>query len=227
MHISLHHQPGNTAARVLLAPGESCTTEAGAMIAMSAHMKLETSTHKRGKGSIGRAVKRLLAGESLFLNHFYCEGTEGEVWLGTDLAGDMQSLRLDEESLIVQGGSFLAAESAVNIDMAWQGFKSFFSGERIFWVKLEGTGNILLSSFGAIYPIDVDGEVIVDTGHIVAFEETLDFSISKAGRSWISSFLGGEGLVCRISGRGRVWCQSHNPGNFGAALSPGLKVRRA
>ena len=46
----------------------------------------------------------------------------------------------------------------------------------------------------------VDGEYIVDTGHIVAFNETLNFSLSKAGKSWMSSILGGEGLVCRFQG---------------------------
>ena len=85
----------------------------------------------------------------------------------------------------------------------------------------------MLSSFGAIYPVEVDGEYIVDSGHIVAFNETLDFTITKAGKSWIHSFLSGEGLVCKFKGKGTVWCQSHNPGSFGASLTPSLKPRSA
>ena len=88
---------------------------------------------------------------------------------------------------------------------------------------MKGSGKIILSSFGAIYPVEVDGEYIVDTGHIVAFNETLNFSITKAGKSWWHSFLGGEGLVCKFKGRGTVWCQSHNPSSFGNALTPGFK----
>ena len=81
------------------------------------------------------------------------------------------------------------------------------------------------SEFGAIYPIEVDGEYIVDTGHIVAFQESLNFSISKAGTSWINSYFGGEGLVCRFKGKGTVWCQSHNDNSFGFTLTPGLTPR--
>ncbi len=227
MQIELMHRPGNTAAKVVLQAGEACTAEAGAMIAMSGDMDITTTTHKRGKAGVLKAIKRMIAGESLFLNHFHPKGASGEVWFGTDLAGDMMTLKLDNESLIVQNSSFLACDEAIDIDLGWQGFKSILSGESVFWLNLKGSGDIVVSSFGAIYPIEVDGEYIVDTGHIVAFNETLDFTITKAGKSWLHSFLGGEGLVCKFQGRGTVWCQSHNPRSFGMALTPSLLVRKA
>ncbi|MEZ5505951.1 MAG: TIGR00266 family protein [Gammaproteobacteria bacterium] len=225
MDIELLHRPGNTAAKITLQEGEVCTTESGAMIAMSGNMDITTSTHKKGKGGILKAIKRMVAGESLFLNHFEPKGGSGELWLGTALAGDMVSLTLDNENLIVQGSSFLACEEGIDIDLGWQGFKSILSGESVFWVNLKGQGKIVLSSFGAIYPIEVDGDYIVDTGHIVAFNETLNFSITKAGSSWLHSIIGGEGLVCKFSGKGTVWCQSHNPVSFGKAISSGLRPR--
>ena len=83
----------------------------------------------------------------------------------------------------------------------------------------------MINSFGAIYPVEVDGEYIVDTGHIVAFNETLDFSVTKAGGSWATAIFGGEGLVCRFHGKGTVWCQSHNMNSFGQTLGPKLKTR--
>ena len=95
----------------------------------------------------------------------------------------------------------------------------------MFWIHLTGAGKVVLNSFGAIYPVEMDGEYIVDTGHIVAFQETLDFKVTKAGKSWMSSFLGGEGLVCRFRGKGTVWCQSHNQTSFGHTLGPMLKTR--
>jgi uncharacterized protein (TIGR00266 family) len=95
----------------------------------------------------------------------------------------------------------------------------------MFWVKCSGTGDLLFNSFGAIYPVDVDGAYIVDTGHIVAFEETLSFEMTKAASSFIGSFLGGEGLVCRFNGRGRVWVQSHQPDAFGRSVGPLLLPR--
>lgn len=226
MHVEFSHQPGNTAARIQLAQGESCTSESGAMIAMSGNMDITTSTHKKGSGSVMKAVKRLLSGESLFLNHFEPRSGTGEIWLGSTLAGDMMEYQLNNESLIVQSGSFLACESGVEIDLGWQGFKSLLSGESVFWLNLKGQGKVVLSSFGAIYPVQVNGEYIVDTGHIVAFNETLDFTLTKAGKSWINSLLGGEGLVCKFKGRGTVWCQSHNPSAFGKTIGPKLRPRK-
>lgn len=227
MQIDFIHQPGNTAARIVLAGGETLTTEGGAMIAMSGHLHVETTTHKKGSGGFIKAVKRMFAGESLFLNHFSAVHEAGELWLGSALAGDMMRYELDGESLIVQAGSFVACEHGVNMDMGWQGFKNLLSGESMFWLCMSGKGQLILNSFGAIYPIEVDGEYIVDTGHIVAFNETLDFTLTKAGKSWLSSLLGGEGLVCKFKGRGTVWCQSHNSKSFGNSLSSGLKPRRA
>ena len=224
MHVELVCQPGNTAAKVSLRPGEICTAESGAMLAMSANMQITTSTHKKQSGSIFKAVKRMLAGESLFLNHFETQQDDGEVWLGTGLAGDMLVMPLNNDNLIVQSGSFLACDQGIEVDMGWQGFKSLLSGESMFWLKLKGSGTVVLSSFGAIYSIEVNGDTIVDTGHIVAFSETLQFSITKAGKSWLQSMLGGEGMVCKFSGRGTVWCQSHNAGSFGALLGPSLKA---
>jgi uncharacterized protein (TIGR00266 family) len=225
MDIELVHRPGNSAARIVLSAGESITAESGAMIAMSGDMGITTSTHKRGSGSVLKAMKRMLAGESLFLNHFQSPRAGGEVWLGTPLAGDMFVHTLDQERLIVQGGSFVACESGVEIDMGWEGFKTFLSGESMFWVHLQGSGKVIVNSFGAIYSQEVDGEFIVDTGHIVAFTETLNFSLTKAGSSWLHSMLGGEGLVCRFKGKGTVWCQSNNPRSFGALLGPNLRPR--
>lgn len=225
MQIEFMHQPGNTAARVELNPGETLTAEGGAMIAMSGHLGVSTTTHKKGKGGLLKAAKRLLAGESLFLNHFSADTKGGEVWLGTPLAGDMMHYELDRETLIVEAGSFLACAHQVEIDMGWQGFKNLLSGESLFWLKLSGSGAVILNAFGAIYPVEVDGEYIVDTGHIVAFNESLEFSLTKAGKSWLSSMLGGEGLVCKFRGRGTVWCQSHNQQSFGSSVGPSLKPR--
>jgi uncharacterized protein (TIGR00266 family) len=225
MEIELVHRPGNSAARITLGAGESVTAEAGAMIAMSGDVSVTTTTHKRGSGSFTKSVKRLFAGESLFLNHFQSPRAGAEVWLGTPLPGDMLAVTLDRESLIVQGGSFVACEPGVEVDLGSQGFRTLLSGESLFWVQLKGSGKALLNSFGAIYPQQVEGEFIVDTGHIVAFNETLKFSLTKAGGSWLHSIVGGEGLVCKFQGRGTVWCQSNNPRGFGAALTPTLRVR--
>lgn len=226
MNIDIKYGPGNAAACIQLDGGEQVTAEGGAMIGMSKGVTIKTEAMKRSQGGLLGALKRMAAGESFFINTFTAGHAGGDVWVAATLPGDMAVLELDGSAkIIVQSGSYVATSTDVSIDLGWAGFKSLFSKEGLFWIQLGGTGQAVINSFGAIFAIDVDGEYIVDTGHIVAFEETLDFSLSKAGKSWMSSFLGGEGLVCKFKGRGRVWCQSHNSPGFGRTLGPKLKPR--
>jgi len=224
MQIEIVHGPGNSAAKILLAQGESCIAEGGSMISMRGGIHLETATHQRNRSIMG-GLKRLVGGESFFQNYYTATADNAEVLLSATLPGDMVVLNPSPVGLIVEGGAFVVRASSVEMDMSWQGLKSIFSGESLFWLKMSGNGPLVLSGFGAIYSIEVDGEYIVDTGHILAFEETLNFSISKAGGSWISSFLGGEGLVCKFTGKGRIWCQSHHAPAFGGTIGPLLRPR--
>ncbi len=224
MQIDIQYRPANAAARVVLQPGETVTAEGGAMISMSPNVTIETTTIQRGKGGLLSGIKRMVAGENFFLNHFTAQRQSGEIWLSSGMPGDMVVRQLDGLALIIQSGSFVASDQGVSIDASFQGIgKALFSGESMFWLRASGTGQIVLNSFGAIYPIHVDGEYIVDTGHIVAYEETLEFNIVKAGKSLIGSLLGGEGLVCKFRGTGTVWCQSHNDKGFGKTIGPMLK----
>lgn len=226
MDIEIQLGPGSSAAKVSLESGETLTAEGGSMIAMSSDMSLTTSTYKKNKGGVLKALKRMVSGESFFMNHYEPGSNGGDVYLSTALPGDMMTMELNGQGLVVQGGSYVASSHDIEIDFSWQGLKSAFSGEGLFWLNINGTGKIIVNSFGAIYPIEVDGDYIVDTGHIVAFDETLDFKITKAGKSWISSFLGGEGLVCKFKGKGTVWCQSHNDTSFGQVVGPKLRPRK-
>jgi uncharacterized protein (TIGR00266 family) len=141
------------------------------------------------------------------------------------LPGDMLVKKLYGEKLVVAGGALVACDSQVQIELEWQGMKSILSGESLFWIKAKGHGELLLNSLGFIYPVQVDGEYIVDTGHIVAFEETLQFNISTVSKNWFDAFLSGEGFICRFKGKGTVWCQSHNPNSYGQQLTSYLKPR--
>lgn len=225
MQIDIQLRPGSAMAKATLLPGEHLTAEAGSMICMSPDMQITTTTHKRNSGNIFGALKRVLSGEGFFMNHYTAGAKGGDVYLAANISGDMMTHQLTGNKIIVQGGSFVACSENINVDFNWQGFKSVLSGESMFWLSISGEGQVVLNSFGIIYPIEVDGDYIVDTGHIVAFDETLNFSITKAGKSWISSFLGGEGLVCKFHGKGTVWCQSHNSNAFGLALGPKLKPK--
>ena len=227
MQIEILQRPAASAARLTVSRGETITCEVGAMIAMSSGFAVETSARQRGaRGGIMSGIKRVFAGENFFLNHFTAQDEGQHVIIGPRLLGDICHHHLRDGSLIVQGSSWLASTAEISIDATFAGFSNaLFSGESVFWVKCTGYGDILLSSFGAIYEVDIDGSYVVDTGHIVAYEDSLQFRVGKAGSSLIGSFLGGEGLVCKFSGQGKLYCQSHNPPSFGKLLGPKLRPR--
>jgi uncharacterized protein (TIGR00266 family) len=225
MKVEILHQPESAVARIDLAPMEEITAEAGAMVAMSSTIHANTTLRKGKGGGIMGGLKRMLAGESLFLSVFRSSNTPGEVYLAPSFMGDILPYQLTSTGLVVQSTSYLASTGGVDLVLGFQGMRSLFSGESIFWLDVTGEGLVLLESFGAIYEIPVDGEYIVDTGHIVAFEKSLSFTIGKANPSWIGAFLGSEGLVCRFKGKGRLFCQTHNPGAFGKQVGSQLPPR--
>ncbi len=227
MNVELLSRPANTAAKLTLSAGETVTTEGGAMIAMSDDMQVDTRVRKREGARIMSGFKRMLGGEGLFLNYFTAGPAGGELYLATALPGDMEVVTLKSAvPLQVQSSSFVACEQPVDLDAKWGGLKNVFSGESLIWLRLSGEGRAVINSFGAIYAVEVDGEFVVDTGNIAAFEETLDFSVTKAGRSLVGSFAGGEGLVTRFQGRGTVYCQTHADRMFGRRLTPHLRPKK-
>ncbi len=225
MKVELLHQPDSAIACVTLDAGEEIIAEAGAMIAMNDSIQVDTTLRQGRGGGILGGLKRMVAGESLFLSTFRSFKNGEEVWLAPKLIGDLLVYEMQGQDLIVQATSYLACSSQIDIDLGFQGLKSVFSGESIFWLTISGYGTLLITSFGGIYQIDVDGEYIVDTGHIVAFERSLDFSVTKPGSSWLGAFLGGEGLVAKFQGRGKLFCQTHNPGVFGSLIGSMLPAR--
>lgn len=72
----------------------------------------------------------------------------------------------------------------------------------------------MLSCYGAIDRIRLaDGEkVVVDSGHMVAFEDTMTFETRRAAKGkTVQSVTSGEGFIMEFSGPGEVMTQSRNP----------------
>lgn len=180
--------------------GKMVKVEAAAMAGMDTNMEMKTKL----KGGF----KRFLSGESLFINEFTAKNGDAEIQIAPASPGDIDHVYLDNQSIFLQNSAFVASGSEIDVQSKWQGFtKGFFSGENFFLIKCTGKGDVWFNSYGGIIPIDVDGSYVVDTGHIVAFTEGLDYSISSVG-GYKSLFFSGEGLVCRFSGTGRVWIQT-------------------
>lgn len=226
MHAEILERPSASVVKLTLHRAETVVCEVGSMVAMSTGFSVETSASQKGGGGLWGGVKRMVSGENFFLNHFTATANDQNLILGPGLCGDIVHHTLRGGALLVQGSSWLASGPGITVDGSFQGIsKALFSGEGMFWVKCTGVGDVFLNSFGAIYEVPIDGTYIVDSGHIVAFEDTLQFEVSKLGDSWIQSFLSGEGLVCHFRGKGKLYCQSHNPPSFGKVLGPLLRPR--
>ena len=166
----------------------------------------------------------MLGGESLFLSEFTAVGKGGELYISPGVPGDIQHYYIDGTGLMIQSSGFVASSTTVEIDSKFQGFKGFFSGESLFLIKTTGQGDIWFSSYGAIVEIPIAGDYIVDTGYIVAFEDTLNYSVEMLGglsfKGLRTGILGGEGLVCRFRGNGRLWVQSRKLSTLINFLNP-------
>jgi uncharacterized protein (TIGR00266 family) len=224
------YQPSFSLAVVSLERGESIMAESGAMISMSPTIKLEAQMS--GGGLFG-ALKSAVGGESLFRTTFTAESGPGEVTLAPSTLGDILSVPLSGNRFFVQPGSYLAGDPRLNIGVQGS-VRGMLAGEGLFLLTVEGNGLLLLSSFGAIHEkyLGPGEEYIVDTGHIVSFEDSVQYHLEKAtGKSqglggflkgMVQSGLSGEGLVCRYRGPGRIYIQTRQFPSFARQLLPFL-----
>ena len=173
----------------------------------------------RLKGGLLKSIGRAFGGESMIVNTFTASGGSGEVVFAPGPMGDMQHVRLQGDRVLLQRGAYVASSEGVEIDGKWEGFRGFFSGEGMVLLQARGDGDLWFNTYGAMLEIDVRDGYFVDTGYIVAFEDTLQYEVTVLPGlsigSKIKSFLfGGEGLVCRFSGEGKLWIQTRTVNPF-------------
>ena len=221
MRTSIEFDPSYSLLTVELDPGESIKAETGAMVAQAG---VDMKTGMGGGGLFG-GIRRMIGGESFFLNTFTGERSGGWVSLAPPSPGDIGSFDLEPgTNLFIQSSSFLACTENVDTDTQFQGFRGFFSGESLFFIRAyaeRGSGTVFYNSYGAIkqVPVTPGQELVVDTGHLVAFSDDVEYSIGKVGG--IGSLIaGGEGLVMRFRGNGHVWVQSRNLASLADKLMP-------
>ena len=197
--------------RVKLKHGQDIQAEAGKMVYKSPSVQWETRMTGKGVGGkLMGALKRKLTGESLFLTHFT---GEGEVGFAGDFPGRIQAFELAPgQSVLVQRDGFIMAEGSVQLDIAFTKKlgAGFFGGEGFILQKLTGPGAAFVHGGGDFIEFKLSpGEVIqVDTGCIVAFDESVRYDVQFAG-GIATSIFGGEGLfLATLTGPGRAVVQS-------------------
>lgn len=219
MDYEILNRPSYSLLKLYMKGGESIEAEAGAMVSMSQEIEIETSA----KGGVFGALKRnILGGESFFINKFKAIDN-GELLLAPALPGDMARTELKGKTIYVQSGSYIASSNEINVNTKWGGAKTFFSKEGLFLLKISGTGNLFISSFGAIHEIELEEgqKYTVDTGHMVAFEEGVNYTVKRVG-GLKSTLFSGEGLVVELTGPGKIMIQSRSTDSFLSWLIPKL-----
>ena len=103
--------------------------------------------------------------------------------------------------------------------LATAGFVSGISREGFFKLEAHGPGTIWFGAYGGLVGKEIDGEYIVDTSHLVAYEPQLKLKLQMAGGIF-SSFFSGEGLVTRVEGNGKIWIQTRSIGGLAGWLNP-------
>ena len=202
--------------------GESIKSQAGAMVAVGGGLTLEGKVDGGGFKAIGR----MFSGESFFMQHVIADAGGGWALLASPAPGSITEVEIKPGTeLTVQKSGFLAGTSGIEVSSKVQSLaRGFFSGEGFFVVKLTGAGAAFLSTYGEAQTLDIAaGESIaIDNGHLITWESSLAYEITKAASSWFSAFTTGSGFVCRFTGPGRVIVQTRNPWSLGAWISPYL-----
>ncbi len=201
-------------ARVRLKPGQEIYAEAGKMIFKTPGVFWETRMSGHGIGDrILGALKRKLMGESLFLTYFRTTGAGGEVGFAGNYPGKIQAFPLPAgQALLVQREGFLFAQSPARLDIAFirKLGAGFFGGEGFILEKLTGPGVVFVHAGGDFVEFNLaPSETLqVESGHIVAFDESVAYDIQFVGGIKTALF-GGEGLfLATLTGPGKVIVQS-------------------
>jgi uncharacterized protein (TIGR00266 family) len=208
---------------VTLDPGEAMVAEAGAMMYLESDIEMGTSLSmkKDAGGLFGRlfeAGKRVVTGESFFITVFANQGgVRRDCAFGAPYPGHVVPLELAEHQgrILCQKDSFLCAAQGVEVDIAFT--KRFgaglFGGEGFILQRLSspsGQGQAFLHAGGSVIRRELaQGELLrIDTGCIVAFDETVDYSIQSVP-GIKNKLFGGEGLFyAALRGPGTVWMQT-------------------
>ena len=201
--------------------GECMMTEKGSMSWMTPNMKMETTSN----GGIGKALGRMLAGDSIFQNRYTAEGGEGMIAFASSFPGTILPVEITpDRPVIVQKSAFLAGVESVDISLFLQKKlgAGFFGGEGFIMQKLSGEGIVFVEIDGSTVEYDLAPrqQMIVDTGYLAMMDATCSMDIT-AVKGAKNMFFGGEGAFNTvITGPGKIVLQTMPVNSVAGALIP-------
>ncbi|MFB0921302.1 MAG: TIGR00266 family protein [Oscillospiraceae bacterium] len=213
------------AVTLTLQPGESIYTQSGGMTWMTDGIAMETNM----KGGLGKALGRMLSGESLFMATYTSQRPNTQITLAYYFPGSIIPLELGNgREFVCQKTAFLCATPGVALSAMVQKLKvGFFGGEGFIMQRLGGTGLAFLEIDGTVVAKDLaPGEVLkVDTGNIAAYEASMSYT-AETVKGFKNVLFGGEGLFLSIlRGPGRVYLQTVNISEFASKIIPYIPAK--
>ncbi|MBV9292242.1 MAG: AIM24 family protein [Frankiales bacterium] len=244
-----HQVVGNAMqmAVVSLEPGQTVYCEAGKFLWKTTNISVETRLTKpqgnqqgapaSASGFMKKALdvgKRVLAGESLAFQYYRADGSAGTIAFAGVLPGELRALELDgSRSWYAEKDAFVAAESSVDFDIAFSGLRTGIKGGEGFVLeKFTGKGTVFVAGAGnfiELNPAKYGGKLQIDTGCIVAFEDTVKYSVERVGalnaQTAMTAIFGGEGLsLATLEGDGQVILQSMTIEGLAKALRKNMGI---
>lgn len=204
---------------VVLNKNESIKLENGSMIYHENGISLEGKTNG---GLLGAIAKSFVSNESMFITHAISNRDGATIGIAPSILGSIAVLHCGEKQYTLNDGTFLACDTTIDLKIEKQKKLSttLIGGTGgLFNMATSGTGDVLINSFGDLIAIDLNQSTpfIVDNGHVVAWENTLDASMRIASGTF--GFKTGEGLVVEFLGKGRLYIQTRQMQNFAYQLS--------
>ncbi|MEN9868492.1 MAG: hypothetical protein RL748_4082 [Pseudomonadota bacterium] len=201
-----------------LAPGEVAIAESDAMSSMDADLDMKAVFNG---GFFKALLRKYLGGETLFVSHYKNNTSrERRLVLVQPTPGEIRRVDLPAGDILwLQPGAFLASSHEVKLSLRWAGLVSAIAREGLFKIEVRGPGTVWYGAYGALLEKEIDGEYIVDTSHLVAYEKGIKLKLQLAGGIF-SSFFGGEGLVTRVQGKGKIVIQTRSVSGLAGWLKP-------
>ena len=193
------------AVTIKLNQGESIYTQSGGMTWMSENMEMSTNM----KGGLFKGVGRMLSGDSIFMATYTAKKYPGEITISATFPGEI---------------IFLCAEPSVNLSVTTnKSIKGgFFGGEGFIMQEVKGRGKVFLEIDGSVVvkALNHGEKIIVDTGHIAAYERSVKYD-AKMVKGFKNMLFGGEGLfLTTLTGPGKVYLQTMTMPSFAERIMP-------
>jgi uncharacterized protein (AIM24 family) len=208
MQYSIHGELAQVA-DLTLDKGETCWASKGSIVAIDPGLGW---TLKVPGGASG-AARRMMSGEGIALTYVTATADGQRATLAANQPGKIVAWNLDDGPVITTRGSFVSAFGPrvdIDVRVAKRAGAAFFGGAGLFLQHISGSGTVLVHGSGDFIERQLaEGEtMLVSTGNLAAFAESVDYDIQGVAGCRRMAF-GGEGLfMTRLAGPGRVLLQS-------------------